>query len=141
MTYLLDSDMLIYFFNQVEPGYPLVSELLTRKERIVISVLTIMEASAGWNADEARELLPILYTLFPIEPLTNAIAERAGRLRYDYTQLGRKPKPIDTLIAATALEYQYCLITNNRDDYPMPELLFYDAPEASEVPEDTQDPA
>ncbi len=125
MTYLLDSDMLIYYFNQVPIGYELVSSLLRQRHRVVISVLSVMEARAGWDEAEAQKFLPVLYDLFPVEPITTAIAERAGQLRYTYKQQGRKPKPIDTAIAATALEHKHCLITNNIKDYPMPELNIY----------------
>ena len=123
MTYLLDSDMLIYFFNQAPPGYDLISSLLTHNERVVISVLSVMEARAGWDQEEAGTFVPVLYDLFPIESVSTAIAERAGRLRYEYKHEGKsKPRPVDAVIAATAIEHDYCLITNNLKDYTMPGL-------------------
>jgi predicted nucleic acid-binding protein len=126
MTYLLDSDMLIYFFNQAAPGYDLISSMLRRNEKVVISVLSVMEARAGWNQEEAGTFIPVLYDLFTIEPVSTAIAERAGRLRYESKHEGKtKPRPVDAMIAATALEHDYCLITNNLKDYTMPGLNLY----------------
>jgi len=126
MTYLLDSDILIYFFNQVEPGYELVSSLLTKKHPIAISVLSVMEARAGWSEEQKAQYLPVLYDLFPVEPVTVEIAERAGQFRYEAKQQGqRKPRPVDAVIAATAVEHNFCLVTNNLKDYTMPELKLY----------------
>ena len=91
-----------------------------------MSIVSVMEICAGWSEEQRRKYLPELYNLFDIEPITPAIAERAGALRYEGKhQKKRKPKPLDALIAATAIEHDYRLVTNNRQDFIMPGLELY----------------
>lgn len=124
MTYILDSDMLIYYINQVAAGEA-VTQLLEREATIVISIVSIMEFRAGLSEEKVPLYMPQIYQAFPVEPITPAIAERAGMLRYQGKLEGRKPKPMDSLIAAAALEHDYCLITNNQRDYTMSGLHIY----------------
>lgn len=126
MTYLVDSDMLIYYFNHMSPFDQVVANLLrSKQDSVAISVLSVAELCAGWSGEEQTQYLPLLYDLFTVESVTSAIAERAGAWRYQYMQQERKLKLIDTLIAATVVEYEYCLVTHNHKDYPMPELRMY----------------
>jgi predicted nucleic acid-binding protein len=123
MTYLVDSDVLIEFFNKTNPGEAVVKEMLGSGHNVAISVLSVTEICAGWLDKERTTYLPILYELFNIEPITSEVAELAGTLRHDYMEKhNRKLKTIDTLIAATAIHNNYRLATKNVKDYPMPEL-------------------
>lgn len=119
MSIMLDSDALIYYFEEKEPWRSGIHELL-KAEDISISIVSVMEICAGWNEKQRRLFLPELYELFDIIPISPAIAERAGILRHDYkAQQKRKPRPMDALIAATAIEHGCRLITNNRQDFTM----------------------
>src|SRR5438270_420092 len=53
---------------------------------------------------------------------SRGIARRAGRLRFEYARQGITLALADTLIAATVLEHDLTLITDNRKHFPMPEL-------------------
>ena len=57
--------------------------------------------------------------------ITDAIAELGGKLRRDYQQQGQRVFLPDALIAATAIAEDYCLVTRNTKDFPMPELALY----------------
>lgn len=119
MSILLDSDALIYFFKEIEPWRSYIDGLLERDD-VSISMVSVMEICAGWDEKERRINLPDLYETFTIEPVTQAIAERAGILRHDHkARQKRRPRPMDALIAATALEGGFRLITNNRQDFNM----------------------
>jgi predicted nucleic acid-binding protein len=53
------------------------------------------------------------------------VAQRAGALRYEWARKGITLALTDTMIAATALQYGLTLITDNRKDFPMPELTIH----------------
>ena len=125
MSILLDSDVLIYYYNELKPWVSFIDHLLDEDE-VFISTVSVMEVCAGWDEAERRINLPDLYGLFTIAPLTPAIAERAGALRHrGKHKEKRKPRPVDALIAATAIEHNYRLITNNRKDFTIPGLELY----------------
>lgn len=57
-----------------------------------------------------------------------AIARRAGKLKNTYARLGQTLALDDTIVAATALEHGLTLMTDNRRDFPQPDLKLYDLP-------------
>ncbi len=59
-------------------------------------------------------------------PDSRAVAETTGLLRLKYRREGLMLSFTDTFLAAIALEYDCTLITENRKDFPMPELRLYD---------------
>jgi hypothetical protein len=46
-------------------------------------------------------------------------------LRYEWARKGITLTLTDTMIAATALQYGLTLITDNKKDFPMPELTIH----------------
>jgi predicted nucleic acid-binding protein len=92
---------------------------------IALSTLTIMELRSGWTKEQATWLLPRLYALCSIMPVTKEIAEQAGIWRQEYKSKGQQLGTPDTVIAATAYLSDFLLVTNNAKDYPMPELKLY----------------
>ena len=67
----------------------------------------------------------MLYTLFPVEPITIDEAELAGKFKKDYSQKGITLGLDDMLIAATAINSKYTFVTRNTNHFPMPELDLY----------------
>jgi len=59
--------------------------------------------------------------------LTGVSARHAGKLKFDWSKKGRTLALVDTIIAATAIENQCQLFTDNRKDFPMLELSLYPA--------------
>jgi predicted nucleic acid-binding protein len=125
MTYLLDSDVVIDYFKKREPSFGFIANLLTT-ERVVISAITITEVRAGWDEAQATVLRPLIGDLFEIADVTVAIADLAGEQIKKYSKRGQHLSTTDTLIAATALHNEYCLVTRNIKDFPMPELNRYE---------------
>ena len=122
--YLVDSDILMDFFKKKPYATDLLQRLQSQGE-LVISILSVAELCAGWTSKEINFFIPRLYTLVICEGITKTIAECAGKWRHNYKVKGLNLSTIDTLIAATAIEYHYELVTRNRKDYPMPELRLY----------------
>jgi predicted nucleic acid-binding protein len=124
VNYLLDSDLLIDYFN-LRGGATALVEGLLDEAQVAVSVVTIAEIRAGWDQRQSERFLPLLYDLFPAENVTPAIAELAGRWRQEYRTRGQTLSTADTLIAATAFRAGRCLVTRNVKHYPMPELQRY----------------
>jgi len=124
MTYLLDTDVLNDLFQHKEPAKILIARL-SEHALLAISTLTITELRSGWTGEQADFLLPRLYALCSIVPITKEIAEQAGIWRQEYKSKGQQLGTPDTVIAATAYLYDHSLVTNNAKDYPMPELKLY----------------
>lgn len=124
-TYLLETDILIDLFKKRPEAIELI-RTLSEIGDIVTSVLTIAELRAGWDKKEASIYLPKLYAIAQSIPLTQEIAEKAGVMRYEYGKKGNALPTVDTLIAATCIMNNYCLVTRNTRHYPMPEIdLFH----------------
>ena len=124
MTYLVDTDVLVDFFKHKEPAKALIAQL-SRTTTLALSTLTITELRSGWTSEQADFLLPRLYALCTVVPVTKAVAEQAGKWRQEYKSKGVSLGTPDTVIAATAYLHDSPLLTNNAKDYPMPELTLY----------------
>ncbi len=61
--------------------------------------------------------------------MTAEIARYAGLLKNEWKARGKTLSLPDTLIAATAIAHKLVLVTDNRKDFPMPELNVYPLPE------------
>lgn len=119
MKFLLDTDVLVDLFNNQEYANQFIPNLVN-KGSIFISVITIAELRAGFNAEQAEFFLPKLYDLTNVLQLDKKTAELGGRLRFEY-----KRSITDALIAAAAILEKCQLVTRNKKDFPMPEIKFY----------------
>jgi predicted nucleic acid-binding protein len=54
--------------------------------------------------------------------ITRGVAVQAGTYRCRYARQGQTIATADALIAATAIEHNAILVTDNPKDYPMPEI-------------------
>lgn len=112
---LVDSDVLIEGLR----GDPTVLE---RIQSVVgddtrhISVLTVAELRAGGSGDDPA--IDELVADFRVLQLDLRTAEHGGRLRREYAR-SHGTDLIDAILAATALEDGYTLITNNARHFPM----------------------
>ena len=124
MTYLIDTDVMIDFLKHKDPAEsPIVN--LSKQGTLALSALTITELRSGWTSKQADFLLPRLYALCTVVPVSREIAQQAGVWRQEYKTKGVSLGTVDTVIAATAYLNDYPLLTNNVKDYPMPELTLY----------------
>jgi predicted nucleic acid-binding protein len=60
--------------------------------------------------------------------LNASSARLAGRLKNTWARKGRTVTLSDTIVAAIAIERGCALLTDNRKDFPMPEVQLYPLP-------------
>ena len=122
--YLLDTNILIFALRSDPKALDFLDALERKKERACISVVTRTEILAGMRPHEEECTMELLDSLENL-PVDEAIADRAGRLIYQYARQGIQLSFADALIAATALEHDLILATTNPKHFPMPELRLY----------------
>ncbi|MBI2327719.1 PIN domain-containing protein [Candidatus Curtissbacteria bacterium] len=122
---MVDTDILVDFFHNQDYAKKLIGRL-AEEGKIHISILTITELRTGFTPEQAEFLLPKLYKMVTILPITVDQAELAGKFRYQYRIKGKILSTIDTLIAAATLSKNLLLITRNKKDFPMPEIKLYE---------------
>jgi predicted nucleic acid-binding protein len=120
MRYLIDSDWFIDYLGGVADAVALI-QLLTR-DGFSISIITYIEVYQGAYRRQslaAEQELALSLQNIPIIPVSISVAQRCARLREDLRQRGRRirPRALDLIIAATALEHDLTLVTRNTDDY------------------------
>lgn len=121
MSYLIDSDVIIYHLNGVAAATQLLRRLFL--DDPAISVITYVEVldgvQSGSNPQVAHVRLEALIERVPMLDFSRTDAERCAHLRSTLRGQGRRvrSRALDLLIAATALERGLTLVTNNPDDY------------------------
>jgi tRNA(fMet)-specific endonuclease VapC len=132
MPYLLDTDVLRYYLDEVENAVDLVTRLIP--DGVALSIITYIELYQGTlqTADptQAQDRLASLLDTVPMLPLSPATARRCAHLREELKRSRKRvrQRALDLIIAATALEHNLMLVTHNREDFEdIPELqtLFY----------------
>jgi len=121
--YLLDTNVLILHLRD----HPELTALLTawgETHVLNISMVTRTEVLAGMHPHEEKRTLDLLDSLMSLV-VDEAIADRAGRLIYQYARRGVQFSFADALIAATALQHDLTLVTTNARHFPIPELRLY----------------
>jgi tRNA(fMet)-specific endonuclease VapC len=128
MPYLIDSHVVINHLADIPEASNLLSHLA--KDGIAISIITYMETFQGVtrspHPEEAHAKFRAFAKSIPVLPLSLAVAERCARLRETLrTQQKRvNSRALDLIIAATALEYDLTVVTENIGDFKdIPELL------------------
>ena len=119
--YLLDSDVIIHHLNGRDRAQEFLENLMN--EPVHISSVTFMEVVEGipLNADPelASRRWQILLGGIVLLPFDEAEATRAAQARRDMRaqNLSVRARVLDIMIAATALEHELVLATNNPADY------------------------
>ena len=104
-----------------------MAELVAGGHVLATAAINIGEVYAGMRRGEESRTEAFLSSL-DCYPLTGAIARRAGLLKSAWAQKGRTLSLADMMVAATALEHGLSLMTDNRKDFPLPELTLYPLP-------------
>ena len=112
MSFLLDSNPIIYYLNQQLPpeGKAFIDRLLL--DGVSCSVITRLEVLGTRMLPDQRFRAESLLSLFREVPIDDSIIQQAIALR-SVTRI----KSIDALIAATALLYDLPLVSRNRKDF------------------------
>ncbi len=121
MIVLLDTSVLIDLLRARAVRRVLVADLVHSGHTLVISTINLAEVYSGMRVHEQAATDAFL-ARFPCLPVTATIARRAGLLRGAFARVGQTLTLSDMLIAATTLEHGCTLATDNRRDFPIPEL-------------------
>ncbi len=122
MSHLIDTDVLIYHLNDVAAATQLLRQIF-RSSQPAISTITYMEVLEGLplspDPASAGARFRALSIHVPLIDVDRTIAEQCARIRQQLRGQGRslRPRALDLLIAATAIEHGLTLVTNNPRDY------------------------
>lgn len=119
MSYLIDTDIIIYSLKQQEQVRQNFLDHKTISKSI--SVITYGELIFGAKKSQHREKnLATVYRigeLFPIIELTRGIIETFGELKVILQKKGTPIEDFDLLIGSTAMYLNYTLVTNNEKHF------------------------
>lgn len=119
--YFLDTNIIINFLRGDQLTVLFLKGTLGSGSLIHCCEMTIAETYSGMRENERSATEAFLNSLVYL-PIHREAAQQAGEWRRFYRGQGRNITLADALIAATALDYNLILLTENLKDYPMPEL-------------------
>jgi predicted nucleic acid-binding protein len=112
---LLDTDVLVDYFRG-ETGA--VAFVQAHADRIILSAIVVAELYAGVKGEAEQAVLDDFVSLFPVVPISAAIAKTGGLNKRDYGK-SHGVGLADAILAATAAAEQAELKTFNLKHYPM----------------------
>jgi predicted nucleic acid-binding protein len=121
---LIDTSVIINFMHGKAQYRALFRELATRQVSLATSCISVAELYARMRLEEEATTAEILEA-FEILPVTFEIAQKAGLMRGFHRRSGRIFALDDMMIAATSILYGYPLITDNRKDFEIPEIVLF----------------
>jgi predicted nucleic acid-binding protein len=123
---LLDTSVLIDLLHGRKEPIGLVRNLTMRGFVLATSSLNIAELYAGMRKGEELETEELIAGLECLS-LTPEIAKKAGTIIATRRGMGKTHSLADMMIAATAIEYGYTLLTDNRKDFEIPGIDLFPA--------------
>jgi predicted nucleic acid-binding protein len=128
MRLLLDTSVLIDVLRSRHGRRELLAELARGGHGLATTALNVAEVFAGMRPEEQRQTEAFLDAL-DCYALTRTAGQLAGSFKSKWARKGRTLTLADAIVAAIALERDCTLMTDNRKDFPMPELEYYPLPE------------
>lgn len=117
---LLDTDILSSLLRKQPVVVERATHYLAAFEQYTFSLITRYEILRGLKAMRAEKQLAAFNAFCQsseVVPITEAIVNRASEIYADLYQRGRPIGDADILIAATALEHNLLLSTNNENHF------------------------
>ena len=127
MKLLLDTTVLIDTLRSKKNRRALLVELVGAGHKLSTSAINIAEVHAGMRPGEEAGTEAFLNSL-QCHPITCGIARLAGSMKIRFARGGSTLHWPDMLVTARALEQGLTLMTDNRKDFPIPDLPMYDLP-------------
>ena len=121
MSFLVDTNVLIYHLNGIANATQLLDRLL--EPGAAMSAVSYMEIVEGLTGNQrtatAEQRFTVLAERMRILDFRREDAIVAARIRHGLREQGRnvRSRSLDLLIAATAISYDLTLVTNNPSDY------------------------
>lgn len=119
MAFLIDTDIIIYSIKNVGKVNENIRKRLNEPKSI--SVITYGELIFGARKSQNTEKnIAVIYRigeLFPIIPVTKDIMNTFGELKATLQQRGNIISDMDLIIASTAINWNYILVTNNVEHF------------------------
>jgi len=128
MTFLLDSTLLISSLRGEASAITLMRKLLRGGHSLVTSAVNVGEVYSGVRPNELKTAEQLFEEL-DIYPVSFSIAKRAGELRNAAARKGRTLQLDDMMVAATALEFGFSIVTENIKDFTGVGVTLYGAGE------------
>jgi predicted nucleic acid-binding protein len=125
--YLLDTSVIIDALNRKRDRWQLLEALVESGETLACSAMTVMEIYAGLRPHESISTQAFLDGLEHYT-VDRELGRYAGLLKNEWAKQGRTLSAPDVIVAATALIHKLVLMTDNRKDFPMPQLAMYSLP-------------
>ncbi len=111
-----DSDVLIDYLNDVNPGADRIESEL-RRRNLATTAVSRFEIVAGVRGERQRRRVESLLEFTVTLPLDGAAADVAARVRRSLEIVGRKIGMADSLIAGIVLRHDGALLTRNRREF------------------------
>jgi tRNA(fMet)-specific endonuclease VapC len=120
MIYLLDTNTCIAYLRA--PLSPVAQKLTTiASTDVALSAITVFELFRGaYRSAQVAQNIALVNTFtapFRSLPFDSLTAEVAGRIDAELMARGLRIGPIDTLIAAVALQHNLTLVTHNLNEF------------------------
>lgn len=127
MRILLDTTVLVDALLARKDRRGLLAQLVREGHELYTTALNLAEVYGGMHPPEEKATSTFLasFNCFVIDETT---ARTAGFLKAQWARKGRTLTIVDCAVAAAAIGHQCILATDNRKDFPMPELQLYPLP-------------
>src|SRR5258708_653823 len=127
MKLLLDTSVLIDVLRRRNQRREFVAELVRAGHVLSTSVLNVAEVYAGMRPREELDT-ETLFASLQLHDLSTQSARLAGEMKNAWSKKGRTLTLADAIVAAVAIEQGCQVLTDNRKDFPMPEVQLYALP-------------
>jgi len=127
MRVLLDTSVIIDALRKRRGRHEFLRLRTQAGGTFACSAVTVAEVYAGMRPGEAAATENFLEVLECIE-VTQKIARQAGGLKYAWERKGVTIDITDAIIAATTLNFNLYLATDNLRHFPMPDIRYLDLP-------------
>ena len=127
MKLLLDTSILIDVLRRKNKRNEWLAELVRNGHTLATTTLNIAEIYAGMRPTEENRTEALLGGLQVYE-LNGTSARLAGRFKNTWARKGHTLSLADAIVAGIAIERDCALLTDNRRDFPMPEVQLYPLP-------------
>ena len=119
--YLIDTDVLIDYSRDRDPGRSIVLGMLARRDDVGICAVQLAEVYSGQEWGERGDFDTFLNNL-PCWEINATVGILAGDYRRTFARLGRAIGTPDAINAAVARSVGATIVTRNLKDYPMSDV-------------------